>query len=321
MADILRRRILLAVAGAAVAPSVHAQAYPTKPVTLVVPAAAGMAADVGARFVAERMSRNLGQQVLIDNRPGAGGVIGANVVVGAPPDGHTLLLMVSTYTIQAGLPNKPPYDVRKDFAHIAHIGNTPQMLVASPKSDIRSVADAVARAKAQPINSGSAGTGTTSHLTMEMFKVAAGITTNHVPYKGTQDAQVGLVNGDVVIACDSVPANLPRIRAGQIRPLAVATQRRVPSLPEVPTFVELGYPSMLSASWLAVSAPARTPTAILDMLNAEVRKALADPDTAKRLDDLGFIVTDMSRDQFNGFVEAELEKWANVIRESKVTLQ
>jgi tripartite-type tricarboxylate transporter receptor subunit TctC len=315
--------LLLAASLGLLAPSVLAQqsAWPTRPVTLVVPAAPGMAADVGARFVADKLSKQLGQQVLVDNKPGGAGIIGVNVVLGQPADGYTLLLMVSTYTIQAAMPTKPAYDVMKDFAHVAHMGLTPQMLVASPKAGINSLPELLAKARSDSLNSGSAGMGTTSHLTMEMIKHATGIKANHVPYKGTQDAQMALVNGDIAIGTDSVPANLPRIRNGQLKPIAVATSQRLPSLPDVPTFAELGYPALLSASWLAVSARAGTPAPILDRLNAEVRKALQDPEVRAKMDGLGFILLDQSREQFTAFVKGDLDKWERVIREAGVKLQ
>jgi tripartite-type tricarboxylate transporter receptor subunit TctC len=320
----LRRRFTLAAAALALAaPPVFAQqaAWPAKPITLVVPAAPGMAADVGARFVADKLSRQLGQQVVVDNRPGGAGIIGVNAVLPQPADGYTLLLMVSTYAIQSAMPNKPSYDLMKDFAHIVHMGLTPQMLVASPKAGINNLQDLLAKSRNDILNSGSAGVGTTSHLTMEMVKHATNIKTNHVPYKGTQDAQMGLVNGDIAIGTDSVPANLPRIRSGQVKPIAVATAQRLPSLPDVPTFTELGYPQVLSASWLALSAKAGTPPPILERLNTEVRKALQDPEVRAKMDGLGFIIMDQSRDQFTAFVKADMDKWEKVIREAGVKLQ
>ena len=296
-------------------------AYPIKPISIVLPAAAGMGADVVARVIAEKMSRQLGQSVLIDNRPGAGGLIAANHVLAAAPDGYTLLLNASTFAIQAGLPGKITYSIQRDFAQIGGMAIFPQLLVASPKTDVASFADFILRSKKETINTGSAGIGSTSHFTMEMFKAITGVKINHVPYKGTSDMQLGLMSGDVAIGFDSLAASVPRLGPGQLKPVAVATNQRVPMLPSVPTLLELGYPAMISSSWTGLSAPAKTPVVILDRLNVELRKAVAEPDVKARIESLGAVPLDQTREQFSAFLDSELEKWARVIRESGVKMQ
>ena len=300
----------------------HAQpvsAYPAKPIRIIVQFTPGTSTDILARVVAQKMSEHWGQQVIVDNRPGAGGVVGTELGARALPDGYTLTMAVSSaFGINPTLYSKLPYDAIKDFAPIANLGLTPQVQVASPSSAFKSVKEFVAAAKEKPgqINYASLGSGTTSHLTMEMFRSAAGIKLNHVPFKGSADAHTQLIGGQIPVMFDAIPAVRPHIQSGKLRGLGIATLTRSAFLPDLPTIAESGYPGFEAVGWIGIAAPAQTPPAVLDKLNAEMKRILAQPDVKERLHTLAFTPVGDSREQFAAYLKSEIAKWGKAVKES-----
>jgi tripartite-type tricarboxylate transporter receptor subunit TctC len=305
---------LLAFAGPALA-----QAYPAKPVKIIVAFTAGSATDILARVVAEHLTRALGQPFVVENKPGAGGSVGTAQAKDAAPDGYTLVAAGSgPFGINPAIYSKLPYDPLRDFELIGNIVLTPQALVVGAQTPYRTLGEFVAAAKAKPgeIAYASLGNGSTSHLTMEAFQSAAGIKLNHIPFKGSSDAQTQIIGGSVPIMSDTVPGVLAQVKAGKLRALGVAIPQRSPYLPDVPTIAEQGYPGFESVGWIGLAAPAKTPPAILDRLNAEVRKMLQDPAVKARLDQLAFTPVGDSRAEFTAFVRSEIAKWTQVARAS-----
>jgi tripartite-type tricarboxylate transporter receptor subunit TctC len=305
---------LLAFAGAA-----FAQAYPTKPVRIIVPFTAGSATDILARVVGDQLSKALGQPFVVENKPGAGGILGTQAAKDAPADGYTLIAAGSgPFGINPGVYKSLPYDPLRDFELIGNIVLTPQSIVVGAQSPYRSIRDLVDAAKAKPgeISFASLGNGSTSHLTMEAFQAAAGIKLIHIPFKGSSDAQTQIIGGNVVVMSDTVPGVLAQVKAGKLRALGVAIPQRSPYLPDVPTLAEQGYAGFESVGWIGLAAPARTPAPILDRLNAEIRKMLQDPAVKARFESLAFTPVGDTREQFAAFVKSEIAKWSRVARES-----
>ena len=275
-----------AIASAVVAGMLATQAnsqdrYPSKPIRLVVPFPAGGSTDIIGRLVAQKLSDRLGQQVVVDNRGGAGGTIGTDNAAKSPADGYTLLLSTtSTLAVAPSAYSKLAYDPVRDFAPVALVAITPYLLVVNTDVKAKTLAEFVALAKSQPgkLNYASAGNGTTTHLAMEMLKDAAGIDVVHVPFKGNAPAELAVLGGEVQSLFGSMPAILQQTKAGKLRPLAVGSSGRSPALPDVPTAAESGYPGFEATLWLGVSAPAGTPKPILDRLESEVRAIVAMPD-------------------------------------------
>ena len=295
------------------------QAYPTKPVKIVVAFSAGSATDIIARVMAEHLTRTLGQPFVVENKPGAGGSVGTAQVKDAAPDGYTLVAAGSgPFGINPAIYSKLPYDPIKDFELIGNIVLTPQALVVGAQAPYKTLKELVAAAKAKPgeIAYASLGNGSTSHLTMEAFQAAAGIKLNHVPFKGSSDAQTQLIGGSVPLMSDTVPGVLAQVKAGKLRALGVAIAQRSPHLPEVPTIAEQGYPGFESVGWIGLAAPAKTPAPILDRLNAEIKKMLQDPAVRGRIDGLAFTPVGDSRQEFTHFVRSEITKWTQVARDS-----
>jgi len=312
-------RPLLAAALVAIAGSAFAQAYPSRPVKIIVPFAAGSATDIIARVVGEHLGKALGQPFVVENKPGAGGIVGTEQAKSAPPDGYTLVAAGSgPFGINPGVYSKLPYDPLRDFELIGNIVLTPQALVVGAQTPYRNLKDFVAAAKAKPgeIAFASLGNGSTSHLTMEAFQAAAGIKLNHIPFKGSAEAQTSIIGGNVPVMSDTVPGVLTQVKAGKLRAIAVAIPKRSPYLPDVPTIAEQGYPGFESVGWIGLAAPAKTPAAILDRLNAEIRKMLNDPAVKERLDQLAFTPVGDSRAEFNAFVKSEITKWTKVAKDS-----
>ena len=321
MLTILRRGsvAVLATLACLAAPHAIASDYPTKPVRIIVQFTAGTSTDILARIVAQKMSQDWGQQVIVDNRPGAGAVLGTEMGAKAPPDGYTLTMAVSSaFGINPTLYAKLPYDAIRDFAPIANLGLTPQTLVASPSAPFKSVKEFVAAAKEKPgqVNYASLGSGSTSHLTMEMFRSTAGIKLNHVPFKGSADAHTQLMGGQIPAMFDAIPATLPHIKSGKLRGLGIATLKRSQFLPDLPTIAEAGYPGFEAVGWIGIAAPAKTPVAILDKLNAEMVKIINAPDVSERLATLAFTPVGDSRAQFAAYIKSEIAKWGSAVKES-----
>jgi tripartite-type tricarboxylate transporter receptor subunit TctC len=293
--------------------------YPTKPIRIIAQFQPGTSTDILARVIAQKFTEAWGQQVVVDNRPGAGGIVGTEIGARAAPDGYTLTMGVSSaFGINPSLYSKLPYDAVRDFAPISNIALTPQTLVTSPSSAYRSVKDLVAAAKARPgaITFASLGSGSTSHLTAEMFRSAAGIRLNHIPYKGSPAAHGDVMTGQVAIMFDAIPATLPHIKSGRLRGLGIGTQTRSQLLPELPTIAEAGYPGFEAVGWIGLVAPAKTPTAILDKLNAEIVRMQKEPDVKERLNALAFTPVAGTRAEFAAFMKSEIAKWGQAVRES-----
>jgi len=320
----LNRRLALTFgATAALAPRAFAQTWPAKPIRIIVPFPPGQSTDILARVMADQLTKALGQQVVVENRPGAGGSIGADVVAKAAPDGYTLLMVtISTHGIAPAIYPKLPYDTQKDFAPIANIGLTPQVLMASLKSGITSVPDLVAKAKAgADLNYGSSGNGSASHLAVEMLKSAAGIKLTHVPFKGNADALMALQSGDIQLLSDAVPGAVGPINTGKAKALGIADQRRSPFLPDVPTIAEQGFTGFDAAPWWYVAAPAGTPPEIVQKLSDELVKASKSPDVIKRIRDAGASELGGSSEDLAKHMAAENIKWKKVIDAAKLEPQ
>jgi tripartite-type tricarboxylate transporter receptor subunit TctC len=256
---------------------------------------------------------------VVDNRPGAGGVVGTELGAKAAPDGYTLTMAVSSgFGINPTLYAKLPYDAIRDFAPITNIALTPQTLVAYPGYAAKSVKELVALAKEKPgqVNYASLGSGSTSHLTMEMFRSAAGIQLNHIPYKGSPAAHAELFSGQIPVMFDAIPAVLPHVKSGRLRGLGIATLKRSQFLPGVPTIAESGYRGFEAVGWIGIAAPAKTPAPVLDRLNAEIVRTINTPEMKERLATLAFTPVGDTREQFARFIKAEIAKWGKAVRES-----
>ena len=311
--------VLLLAAGS----GAWAQSYPSRPVKIVVGFAPGSATDTLARIVAEAFSRSLGQPFVVENKPGAGGSIGTAQVKDAAPDGYTLVAAGSgPFGINPAVQANLPYDAVRDFELIGNIVLTPQAIVVSSATPWRTLREFVAAAKAKPgeIPYASLGKGSTSHLSMAAFASAAGIELNHIPFKGSGDAQTALISGQVPVMSDTIPGVLAQVKAGKLRALGVAIPRRSEFLPDVPTVAEQGWPGFESVGWIGLAAPAKTPAPILDKLNAEIRKMLADPAVKARFAQLAFEPVGDSRAEFTAFVKSEIAKWSQVARATGATL-
>jgi len=312
-------RPLLAAALFCIAGPAFAQAYPSKPVKIIVPFTAGSATDIIARVMADYLGKSMGQPFVVENKPGAGGIVGTEQAKIAPPDGYTLVAAGSgPFGINPGVYSKLPYDPVKDFELIGNVVLTPQALVVGAQTPYRNVKEFVAAAKAKPgeIAYASLGNGSTSHLTMEAFQSAAGIKLNHIPFKGSSDAQTQIIGGSVPVMSDTVPGVLAQVKAGKLRAIGVAIPKRSPYLPDVPTIAEQGYAGFESVGWIGLAAPAKTPAPILDRLNAEIRKMLQDPAVKERLDQLAFTPVGDTRAEFNTWVRNEIAKWSKVAKDS-----
>jgi tripartite-type tricarboxylate transporter receptor subunit TctC len=317
----MRNTVVTALIAAAcgMAPAHAAEPYPTRPIRIIAQFTPGTSTDILARVVAQKMSEDWGQQVIVDNRPGAGAIVGTELGAKANADGYTLTMAVSSaFGINPTLYAKLPYDVLRDFAPISNLGLTPQTLVASPSAPFRSARELVAAARERPgqINFASLGTGSTSHLTMEMFAAATGMKLNHVPFKGSADAHTQLMGGQVPVMFDAIPATLPHMKSGKLRGLGIAILERSPYAPDLPTLHEQGYKDFEAVGWIGIAAPAKTPAPILDKLNAEMNAILNKPDVRERLATLAFTPAGSSRAQFTAYIKSEIAKWGKAVKDS-----
>lgn len=293
--------------------------YPNKPIRAIVPFPAGQGADILMRLLAERMSRELGQPIVVENRAGAGGAVGTAYAAKATADGYTLYMGSSgPLAISPALYPSVGYDAQKDFAPITNVASVAQVLVAGPALHADSAATLIAEARKNPgaIAFASAGNGSTSHLTMELLAQKAGLKLVHVPYKGSPPALVDIMAGRVPMMFDAAPGVLPHIRSGKLRALAVSTAIRSPFLPDVPTVAEAGVPGFAAMGWLGLLAPAGTPAPIVEKLDGTVRKILAVPETKKRFAELGFTVIGEGPRDFGRFITAEVQLWRAVVKAS-----
>ncbi len=315
-----RRGLIAAAAACALLPGLAAaQAFPSKPITIIVPFAAGGTTDILARIIAQGMGAELGQSVVVDNRAGAGGNIGGQVAARAPADGYTLFMgTVGTHAINAALYRKMPFDPVKDFAPLTRVANVPNLLVANPAQPFKTVQELIAYAKANPgkINFGSSGSGSSIHLSGELFKSMAKVDMQHVPYKGSAPAVTDLLGNQIAIMFDNMPSAIQHVRSGKLRAIAVTTARRSPELPDVPTIAESGVPGYEATSWFGMFAPAATPAPVVAQLNATIVKVLAQPDIRKKLAEQGAEAAGETPAQFADFIQKESVKWGKVVRES-----
>lgn len=310
---------LAAGAAAAMAQPAAAQAYPTQPVRLVVPYPAGGPTDVLGRVIAQKLTASLGQPVVVDNRPGASGNLGSDLVAKAPPDGYTLVLgNNATHATNESLFPNMPYRTLRDFAPVILVATVTNMVTVHPGVPAKSIAELVALARQQPgkLNYGSTGNGSAAHLIGELFKGTAGIDLVHVPYRGSAPAVTDLLSGQVQIMFATLPTVLPHVQAGKLRGLAITAGNRLLTLPDVPTLTEAGFPGLVADAWFGLFAPVGTPAAIVDRLNAETASGLQAPDARDSLAKLGFQLTSSTPAQFTDHVRAEVAKWAKVIKDS-----
>lgn len=293
-----------------------APGYPTKPVRVVVGFPAGSGADITARLIASKLGEPLGQQLIVDNRPGAGSNIAAELAAKAPPDGYTLFLGTVANTINATLYSKLAFDFQRDFAPIVLATAAPNVLVVHPSVPAKSVSDLIALAKTRPgqLNFASSGTGTAPHLSGELFKTMGGVDIVHVPYKGSPQAVSDVISGEVALMFSPASTVLPHVKSGRLRALAVTTVSRLPSLPELPTVAESGLKGYETITWFGFVAPARTQQAVLTRLNAEIVKVLALPEVRQQFAAQGIEVLGGTPAQFAAYIQQEIAKWARVIK-------
>jgi tripartite-type tricarboxylate transporter receptor subunit TctC len=309
--------ILATTAGMAMA-----QQYPSKPIRLIVPFPPAGATDVIARGIAQKLSEGLGQTVVVENRPGAGSTIGADAVAKAAPDGYTLLLATGSTAISTTLYSKLGFDMINSFAPVSLIGYVPHMLVVHPSVPANSVKELIALAKAKPgqLNAASQGNGTLSHLELEMFMGATGANMLHVPYKGSSNVMPDLLAGNVTVFFDSVASSMAFVKKGQLKALAVLSDKRLALSPDIPTFAESGVPGFNARNWYALLAPAGTSKEIVQVLNAQVAKAIKAPDVVEQLARQGAVLEGSTPEQLTAFMKNDLAKWTKVVKDANVRI-
>ena len=313
-----RRTLLIAVGATLAAPSLRAQTYPARPIRLILPYSPGGTTDTPGRIIAQKLGEALGTAIIIDNRPGAGSTIGADAVAKAKPDGYTLLLTSTTHVHGAHLYKRLPYDTLADFTPIGKIAAGPYVLVTHPSVPANNLAEFIALAKSQPgkLDFASSGNGSSQHLFGALFSSMAGITLNHVPYKGSGPATQDLVGGQVKVGFLGTPIALPHVKAGRLRALGVSTATRAPQLPDVPTLAQAGVTGYEATFWLGLFAPAGTSPDIVTRLSNELNKVLANPEMQVAVRGTGMEVTPSPPDEFTAYVRSEYDKWGKVVRES-----
>ncbi len=314
----------LAIAALLLPAASHAQsAYPDKPIHFIVPFTAGSGTDIVARTVSEAMARGLKQPIVIENRPGAGGTIGAAVVAKAAPDGYTILVPSGGHVANASIYASLPYDTLRDFAGITPLASLPNVLVVTPAKGYKNLQDFVDKARANPgvLNYGSAGSGSATHMNAEIFRMSAKFEAQHVPFKGTPEVVTEVAAGRLDFFFAPLTGALPLIKEGRLQALAVGTPQRSPLLPDVPTTIEAGFPQSEYVFWVALLAPAGTPKAIIDRLNAEALKALASAEVKQKLAGFGAEPMPMSSAAFDAFIKAETARMAQVVKSAGIKAQ
>jgi tripartite-type tricarboxylate transporter receptor subunit TctC len=301
------------LAAALVPPSVaRAQAYPNKPIKMVAPSTPGDAPDVIARLVADKLSVVLGQQVVVENRPGAGGVVGSDAVAKAAPDGYTLIMgNAGSHGINAAVYSKLPYDIQRDFVPVSQVAIAPNIVVINPGIPANSVSEFIAYAKANPgkLSYASGGNGSSAHMSMELFKSMAGLDIQHVPYKGSSPALTDLIGGQVAIFIGNMPPTVPHVKAGKLRALAVTTKSRSALMPELPTINEGALPGFETVAWFGVLAPAGTPPDIVNRLSTEIGKIARSPEMRERLIAMGAEPVGSTPAEFKAVIDRDIAKW------------
>lgn len=306
-----------------VAPLAGAQEYPTKPVRFIVPYAPGGSSDIIARLYGQRLSETLGQQFVVDNRPGAGGTVGTAILAKSTGDGYTLILQDMPHTINPAVHSKLPYDPVKDFTPVTLVARAPQWLFLNPAVTAKTVSELVALARAQPgkLKIGSAGNGSGTHLMAELLMRGAGIDLTHVPYKGAGPAVAATVGGEMNAVFTSMPAAVAFVQSGRLRPIGVTTPKRHPSHPEVPTFAESGVPTMVLHHWFGVMAPAGLPKPIQTRLNREITAAVGHPAIVERYRALILEPATATPEEFRALIETDLKRWGRVVKEANIQAQ
>ena len=310
---------LLAALGlvALVAGPAQAQDYPTKTIRLIAPFAPGGSVDIVGRILAQKMTESLGQTVVVENKPGASGMIGADMVAKSAPDGYTLLVNSSIHVIVPSLFSKVTYNALEDLVAVGQATEVPMVMLTGAGSRAKSVQDVIAWAKAEPgVAYASAGSGSSAHLAGEVFKKATGVTLTHIPYKGSGAAMADVIGGQVPLMFDALTAAMGHIQGNKMRALAVSSQQRSPILSDVPTFQELKMPQMNLSTWHGVWAPKGTPPAIVKKLNAEIARIVALPDVREKIKGLGGVPVGNTPEQFDAYQRAELAKWSRIVKES-----
>ena len=312
-------KLLAAAATLAVAGGAAAQgAFPSKPINIIVPFSAGGTTDILARIVGQYLGEELGQPVIIDNRPGAGGNIGGMAASRSPADGYTLFMgTVGTHAINQSLYSKMPFDPIKDFAPLSRVATVPNLLVANPAQPFKNVKELIAYAKANPgkVNFGSSGSGSSVHLSGELFKSMTKVDMVHVPYKGSAPAMTDLLGNQISVMFDNMPSAIQHVRSGKLRPIAVTTAKRSRELPDVPTIAEAGVPGYEATSWFGLWAPVKTPADVQQKLHAALVKVLKNPAVIKKIEDQGGDVVIDTQAQFDAYIKSEAAKWGKVVKE------
>lgn len=327
LSDITRRMSLalgLGLLAAATGTAASAQSFPDRSITMIVPFAAGGSTDVVARIVAQKMSEDLGQQVIVQNVAGAGGNLGADNVARAAPDGYTILMgTVATHALNPLILKSTPYDAEKDFAPISLLVIVPNVLVVNPELPAKNVQELIALLKADPdkYSYASSGNGTPLHLSGELFKSMAGVDMQHIPYKGAGPALNDVIGNQVPIMFDNLPSSSSHIKAGTLRALAVTTAERASSFPDIPTIAESGIPGYETYTWNALFAPANTPADMITRLNASAKKALTDPAVAERMKEFSATIVGSTPEELGAHVKAELAKWKPVVEGAHIQME
>jgi tripartite-type tricarboxylate transporter receptor subunit TctC len=299
------------------------KSYPNKAIRMIVPFAPGGSNDIMGRLVAAKLTESMGQQVVVDNRPGASGIVGTDLAAKAAPDGYTVLVMSLTFTVNPSIRSKLPYDTEKDLVPVTLIASAPLILVVHPSLPVRSVKEFIAYAKANPgkLNFGSGGPGSTPHLAGEMLKTMAGLEMTHVPYKGGGPALADLLGGQIQLMLENIPSTLPFVKSGKLRVLAVTSKKRSPTVPDVPTLDEAALKGYELTGWNGLFVPRGTPRAIVNQLHAETVKALAAPDVKERLAAMSAELGGESPEKFAVFIKAEITKWAKIAKEAGLKVE
>jgi tripartite-type tricarboxylate transporter receptor subunit TctC len=322
-----RRAVLLAalaagLVAAAVVPA-HAETWPARPIQLLIPYPPGGSADLLARPVAAKLQERLGQPVVLEYRPGAGGTIASQALARAKPDGYTLIMVLAAHAINASLYPKLPYDTRKDFAPVSLVANLPLIVAGSSSLKANTVAELIAEAKAAPgkLTFGSAGNGNTGHLAGELFNSMTGVKMTHVPYKGSAQVVTAMLAGEIQLTFDSISTSMPHIRSGKLRALAVTSGKRAALAPEVPTLAEAGVPGFNINGWYAVLAPAGTPAAVVERLSKEIATVIAEPELKSQLAANGYEAVGSTPAALGAHIDAEINRWSKVVKESGARLE
>ncbi|AQV94335.1 MFS transporter [Cupriavidus necator] len=315
---------MLTTAAAIALPSgASAETWPARPIQLLIPYPPGGSADLLARPVAAKLQERLGQPVVLDYRPGAGGTIASQALARARPDGYTLIMVLAAHAINASLYPKLPYDTRKDFAPVSLVANLPMILAGSPSLQATNVKELIAEARAAPgkLTFGSAGNGNTGHLAGELFDSVAGIKMTHVPYKGSAQVVTAMLSGEVQLTFDSISTTLPHVKSGKLRALAVTGSQRAAVAPDVPTLAEAGVPGISITGWYAVLAPAGTPQSVIDRLSTEIATVLRQPDLKANLATNGYEPVGSTPAALRTHIDAEIKRWSKVVKDSGAQIQ